>query len=102
MAIAGTTRERETLTADPGTWQGSEPIVFRYQWQVCSTGRGDCEDIHGATAAAHVPQGGTSVQRDLGNEAAAEQIRRGDAERLGDRREGLARWSRAPSSIAET
>jgi hypothetical protein len=40
------------VTADPGTWTGSEPLTFTYQWQACGT---DCRDIDGATAATHVP-----------------------------------------------
>jgi hypothetical protein len=29
--ISGTTRQGEVLTADPGTWSGTQPITFAYQ-----------------------------------------------------------------------
>jgi hypothetical protein len=47
--IAGTARQGETLTAQPGSWRGVQPIHFSYQWQRCGhDGRG-CENVHGAT-----------------------------------------------------
>jgi hypothetical protein len=46
-AIAGTPRRFRTLTATPGTWRGSPPISFAYQWQRC---RGSsCTDVEFAT-----------------------------------------------------
>lgn len=47
--ISGTTRELQTLTADPGTWTGSQPITYTYQWQTCASDGSDCTDIDGAT-----------------------------------------------------
>lgn len=43
--LSGTTRDGETLTADPGTWGGS-PLIS-YQWRRCASGA--CSDIPGAT-----------------------------------------------------
>jgi hypothetical protein len=31
-SITGTPQVGETLTVDPGTWVGAEPIVLTYQW----------------------------------------------------------------------
>ena len=47
--ISGTARDGETLTADPGTWSGTEPIDFSYQWQRCDAEGAGCADIDGAT-----------------------------------------------------
>jgi hypothetical protein len=46
--VAGTARDGETLTATPGSWSGTLPIDYSYQWQRCDGG--GCADIVGATA----------------------------------------------------
>ena len=38
----------QTLTADSGTWTGTDPIDFTYEWQRCDTGGGTCVAIVGA------------------------------------------------------
>jgi hypothetical protein len=48
--IAGTPKEGETLTADPGTWTGTPPIKYAYAWQRCSATGASCAAISGATA----------------------------------------------------
>jgi concanavalin A-like lectin/glucanase superfamily protein/matrixin len=35
-SISGTLAAGQTLTADPGTWTGDQPISYSYQWQRCS------------------------------------------------------------------
>ena len=48
--IAGSLREGETLTANPGAWEGTQPISFTYQWQRCDANGGNCASIAGATS----------------------------------------------------
>jgi glucose/arabinose dehydrogenase/PKD repeat protein len=49
-AIVGVTRVENTLTASTGTWRGSEPVEFSYQWLRCDAQGNDCEAILEATA----------------------------------------------------
>jgi F5/8 type C domain/PASTA domain len=46
--IAGTARFLETLTASVGSWRGSVPITYQYQWQRC-TPTGACTNLESAT-----------------------------------------------------
>jgi hypothetical protein len=48
--IAGTAREGETLTADPGAWTGTQPITYAYEWQRCNATGASCAAISGAIA----------------------------------------------------
>lgn len=48
-AIGGIAEERQTLTASPGTWTGTEPIGYAFQWLRCSTALGGCSQIAEAT-----------------------------------------------------
>jgi hypothetical protein len=38
-----------TLTANPGTWDGTTPITFAYVWEICDGNGAACHDISGAT-----------------------------------------------------
>ena len=44
--VSGTAQQGQTLTADSGSWSGTAPISYTYQWQRCSPG---CSNISGAT-----------------------------------------------------
>ena len=63
--ISGTARDGQTMTASTGTWTGTQPIVFTYQWQRCDSYFGTCEDIagaHGATYELTSPDVGSTVR----------------------------------------
>jgi hypothetical protein len=59
--IAGPPVEGQTLTADAGTWSGTPPISYAYQWRRCNSSGNACNDITGATAQTH-----TLVSADVG------------------------------------
>ena len=48
-AITGSLEDDQLLRASSGTWSGTGPITFNYQWQRCGLLGGGCEDIPGAT-----------------------------------------------------
>jgi fibronectin type 3 domain-containing protein len=52
-ALSGTPQVGSTLTASTGTWSGTAPLRYAYQWRRCDGGGAACLDIAGATAAAY-------------------------------------------------
>jgi hypothetical protein len=54
-STSGTPQENGTLTVDPGTWTGSAPITFEYQWLRCDAAGQNCVEIPGATGASYQP-----------------------------------------------
>ena len=46
--IAGTAQVGQTLTAGNGTWAGTTPITFTYQWERCDTNGKNCAQIANA------------------------------------------------------
>ena len=56
-SVTGTPADGGTLTADPGTWTGTLPITYEYQWQRCTDDGTACADIPGATGATYTPTG---------------------------------------------
>ena len=52
--ISGTLVDGQMLTADPGTWSGTIPMTFSYQWQRCDSSGAGCANIAGATAQAYM------------------------------------------------
>ena len=48
-SIGGIARDGSTLTANPGSWDGTPTITYEYQWQRCDASGNNCVDIPGAT-----------------------------------------------------
>jgi len=51
--ISGRVLPSQTLTVNDGTWVGTPPIAFTYQWRACEPLGGACHEIEGATAQTH-------------------------------------------------
>ena len=54
--ISGTAQEGSTLTAGNGTWSGTTPITFTYQWQRCDATGKNCAAITGQTTNTYTVQ----------------------------------------------
>ncbi len=61
-SINGTAALDQTLTAEPGTWTGSQPMTFSYQWRRCDKQGNSCANIGGETARTYDMR-----SQDLGN-----------------------------------
>ena len=48
--ISGTPAKGQTLTASTGTWTGTQPITYAYQWRRCNHAGTGCTDVTGAIA----------------------------------------------------
>ncbi len=67
--ISGALLVGTTLSANAGTWSGSTPLAFQYQWLRCDSGGATCHPISGATAQTYQLQTG-----DLGDTARVQLI----------------------------
>jgi Concanavalin A-like lectin/glucanases superfamily/Ig domain of plant-specific actin-binding protein len=52
--VSGTARDGQTLTAATGSWTGTTPIAYAYQWLRCDSRGGNCNAIGGATATSYM------------------------------------------------
>jgi len=52
--ISGETQEGQTLSANTGSWDGTMPLTYSYQWQGCEALSTSCFDIPGATGSTHL------------------------------------------------
>jgi hypothetical protein len=57
-SITGTAQQGHTLTASNGSWVGSAPITFTYQWQSCNSTGSSCSSIGGAKSQNYVASSG--------------------------------------------
>jgi hypothetical protein len=48
--IGGNAQEGQTLTAGAGTWTGTQPFTFAYQWLRCDPNGASCANVIAATA----------------------------------------------------
>ena len=60
--IAGTPQQDQVLTAGNGTWTGTTPITFTYQWNRCDKDGKNCSKISGTNDNTY-----TVVKADVGN-----------------------------------
>jgi GH25 family lysozyme M1 (1,4-beta-N-acetylmuramidase) len=51
--ISGSAAPAQTLTASPGTWSGTPPLTYAYQWLRCDAAGVNCASIGGATRQAY-------------------------------------------------
>lgn len=51
--ISGTQEQGQTLQTSTGSWSGTAPITFTYQWQRCDSHGNNCSFISGATSSTY-------------------------------------------------
>ena len=47
--VSGTAEQGQTLNASAGSWSGSTPMAYGYQWRRCDASGGACTNVSGAT-----------------------------------------------------
>ncbi len=62
-AVSGVPVDGQTLSADPGTWAGTGPFAYAYEWLSCSVLTSECAPIPGATSSTY-----TAGPLDVANE----------------------------------
>src|SRR5436309_428613 len=60
--VSGGAAVGQVLSGGSGTWSGTQPISFAYQWQRCDTGGANCLGISGATGQTY-----TATSTDVGS-----------------------------------
>ena len=63
-SISGDRREGATLRASTGSWTGTQPITYSYQWIRCTSQLSNCSPVSGRTSRDY-PLGGSDVGRRL-------------------------------------
>jgi hypothetical protein len=59
-SISGAAARGSTLAASSGTWSGTTPFTFTYQWRRCNSSGASCDPVAGATASTYT-LGGSDV-----------------------------------------
>jgi hypothetical protein len=57
-AISGTAQNGSTLTASSGSWAGTTPITYAYQWRRCDKSGAGCANIGGADSSTYLLKSG--------------------------------------------
>jgi len=52
-AISGTLQQGQTIQTTTGSWSGTTPMTFAYQWERCGSSGGSCTNISGATSSTY-------------------------------------------------
>lgn len=61
--ISGEAVEGEPLTASTGEWDGTGPITYSYQWELCEASGEGCSPIQDATASSYTPTSVGAIPR---------------------------------------
>ncbi|WP_324967094.1 hypothetical protein [Mycobacterium sp.] len=48
-SVGGSAEDGQTLSASPGSWSGTPPLSYSYQWQSCDPTGNNCANVTGAT-----------------------------------------------------
>lgn len=56
-ALSGTAQSGQTLSTTDGTWNGTTPMTYAYQWLRCDSAGASCAAIGGATSATYAVAG---------------------------------------------
>ena len=67
--VSGSAVQGELLTASTGSWTGTQPISYVYQWRRCNTDGAACSDLQGATSQTYLAAAG-----DVGSRLAVQVI----------------------------
>jgi hypothetical protein len=62
-SIVGDAEDMATLTVANGTWNGTAPLAYAYQWLRCSRANQGCKPIEGATTAEYTVTGADVATR---------------------------------------
>jgi hypothetical protein len=57
-SVSGSALVGQSLTGDRGTWTGTAPIAYAYEWQRCNADGAGCTAIGGATSTKYTPASG--------------------------------------------
>src|SRR2546423_14037280 len=53
-SVTGVAEVGRTLTAANGSWGGTQPLTYSYQWRRCGRGGASCVNLAGATSQTYV------------------------------------------------